>query len=140
MKTLPSVLVLTLGASLSAAAFAADVNVGEREYRFKCAVCHGASGKGDGPYVGSLKAAPTDLTKLKKNNGGIFPFERVFEVVDGRANIEAHGSRDMPIWGNEYTEEAIWYHGQKYDVYNAEVFVQGRILSLIKYLRDMQEP
>ncbi len=46
-------------------ALAADRNIGEREYTFKCAVCHGSSGKGDGPYVDSLKVAPTDLTMLR---------------------------------------------------------------------------
>ena len=120
-------------------AFAAEKDIGEREYTFKCAVCHGSSGKGDGPYVDSLREAPTDLTMLQKNNGGQFPFERVFEVIDGRANIKAHGSRDMPIWGNEYSEEAVEYFSEMYDVFNAELFVQGRILSLITYLRSIQQ-
>ncbi|KPK38874.1 MAG: hypothetical protein AMJ69_07220 [Gammaproteobacteria bacterium SG8_47] len=132
-------LLFAIGVVFASTAWAADKNIGEREYTFKCAVCHGATGKGDGPYVDSLKIAPTDLTVLRKKNGGQFPFERVFEVVDGRANIKAHGTRDMPIWGNEYTEEAVEYYSEMYDILNAELFVQGRILSLITYLRSIQE-
>ena len=118
---------------------AADENIGKREYTFKCAVCHGASGKGDGPYMDMLKAPASDLTLLAKNNGGQFPFESVFQIIDGRANIKAHGTRDMPIWGNEYTDEAVEYYSKQYDIFNAELFVQGRILSLITYLQGIQQ-
>lgn len=121
-------------------ALAAEKGIGEREYTYKCAVCHGASGTGDGPYADLLKIAPTDLTTLKKNNGGQFPFERVFQIIDGRTAIKAHGPRDMPIWGNEYTEEAIEYQGKMYNIYNAELFVQGRILALMTYLQSIQKP
>lgn len=138
MKSLTRLVLCALPVFASAS-LAADRDIGEREYTFKCAVCHGSSGKGDGPYVDSLKATPTDLTVIQKNNGGRFPFERVFEVIDGRADIKAHGTRDMPIWGNEYSEEAVEYYGKMYDIFNAEIFVQGRILSLITYLRSMQE-
>ena len=129
-----SALVVALPAS------AGEVDVGEREYRFKCAVCHGDAGKGDGPYRELLKIVPTDLTMLQKNHGGSFPFEKVFRVIDGRANIKAHGSRTMPIWGNEYTDEAIEYYGDLYGTHNAELFVQGRILALITYLQGIQQP
>ncbi len=139
MKNVTGMLLTCLAAIFTSAAVANEIDIGEREYTFKCAVCHGASGKGDGPYVESLKVAPTDLTLLEQKNGGQFPFERVFQVIDGRANIKAHGTRDMPIWGNEYTEEAIEYHSQVYDILNAELFVQGRILSLITYLRSIQQ-
>jgi len=59
-------------------------DAGRREYLNSCAVCHGDSGRGDGPIVASLKIAPADLTKIQKNNSGVFPFGRVYEVVDPR--------------------------------------------------------
>lgn len=133
---------LTTGAVFvlaSATIQAADAGRGEMEFKFKCAVCHGATGKGDGPYVELLKVSPPDVTLLKKNNGGKFPFERTFQVIDGRADIKAHGTRDMPIWGNEYNDEAVEYYSELYGTHNAELFVQGRILAIITYLQGIQE-
>jgi len=66
----------------------------------RCAACHGEDGKGNGPAVGALKVAPADLTLLAQRNGGAFPVERVKEILGGWADIPAHGSREMPIWGD----------------------------------------
>jgi hypothetical protein len=40
---------------------------------------------------------------LSKNNNGVFPLNAVYEVIDGRKSIKAHGTREMPIWGLRYT-------------------------------------
>jgi len=78
---------------------------GADEYYRLCAVCHGEGGRGDGPMARVLKTPPPNLTLLAKNNGGHFPFLRVLEMIDGRSMIEAHGSRDMPIWGESLTRD-----------------------------------
>lgn len=139
MKSRLMVVLMSVGVAISSQAMSGGASVGAKEYQFKCAVCHGKAGKGDGPYVDLLKVSPTDLTVLQKNNAGQFPFEHVFQVIDGRANIKAHGGRDMPIWGNEYTDEAIEYYADLYDSRNAELFVHGRVLALITYLQSLQE-
>jgi mono/diheme cytochrome c family protein len=82
---------------------AQDVDAGKTEYQSFCATCHGVDGKGAGPISPLLKVAPPDLTVLAKKNDGVFPFSSVYKVIDGRQAIVAHGSRDMPIWGNRYT-------------------------------------
>ena len=46
-----------------------------------------------------LRVAPTDPTTLSRQNGGVFPFDRVYSVIDGRQAVKGHGSRDMPVWG-----------------------------------------
>jgi mono/diheme cytochrome c family protein len=66
----------------------------------RCGACHGEDSKGNGPAVGMLKIAPADLTLLARRNGGTFPVERVKEILGGWADITAHGSREMPIWGD----------------------------------------
>ena len=66
----------------------------------RCGACHGEDGKGNGPAVGSLKVAPADLTLFAQRHGGAFPVERVKEILGGWADITAHGSREMPIWGD----------------------------------------
>ena len=83
-------------ASLSCAADKFDI--GKNEYMTNCASCHGTAGKGDGPSAETLKSRVTDLTVLSRNNGGVFPVSRVYEVIDGRQQVKAHGVREMPVW------------------------------------------
>lgn len=115
------------------------VDLGKREYMNKCAVCHGQSGKGDGGASDVLKVAPTDLTVLARKNGGVFPFDRVYMVIDGRQMVKGHGDRDMPIWGSDYTREKAQAGEYYFDVpYDMEMYARARILSLIDYLHRIQ--
>lgn len=124
--------------SISMTAVAAD-DVGKREYDNNCVACHGTIGKGDGPYAGIVNTKIPDLTMLQKSNGGVFPFNRVFEAIDGRAAVPAHGSRDMPIWGNEYNEKAAEYYSDYMREYNTTGFIRGRILALVNYIYELQQ-
>jgi len=70
---------------LSTKAFALDrsdikLDIGKMEYDSACAVCHGLTGKGDGPLKSQLTKPVPDLTILTKNNKGVFPFDRVYRV------------------------------------------------------------
>ena len=67
-----------------------------------CATCHGTEGKGNGPAAGALKKAPADLTLLSAHNGGKFPEAHISRYIGGDDTILAHGSRDMPIWGDVF--------------------------------------
>ena len=132
---------LLLTAALMAttgAAMAADkVDFGKREYDSKCAVCHGRSGKGDGPYRALLSIPPTDLTVLARRNNGVFPFDGVAQSVDGRNAVKAHGSEEMPIWGRDYSLAA----GERYfDVpyFDTAGYVQARVLALTEYVNRLQ--
>jgi mono/diheme cytochrome c family protein len=111
-------------------------DIGKREYTENCAVCHGKTGKGDGPYAGLGNTRVSDLTVLSKGNKGVFPFARVYEVIDGRQAVKAHGPRDMPIWGTEYQVKAAEYY-MELD-YDPNVYVRARILALIDYLNRLQ--
>jgi mono/diheme cytochrome c family protein len=68
-----------------------------------CIGCHGVDAKGSGVHTPRLKNNPPDLTVLAKANGGLFSIEKIYEVIDGRAQLQAHGTRDMPIWGKDFT-------------------------------------
>jgi mono/diheme cytochrome c family protein len=116
----------------------AKTDLGKREYDNNCAVCHGLKGKGDGPYAGDLlKTRVPDLAVLTKQNQGVFPVARMYEIIDGRQQIKGHGTRDMPIWGYDYTLRAAEYYR---DVdYNPEYYVRARILALIEYVHRLQE-
>lgn len=64
-----------------------------------CAVCHGNDAKGTGPAAGALKKTPADLTQIARRAGGKFPEVHVQRIIQGDDVVGAHGSRDMPIWG-----------------------------------------
>ena len=126
---------LALSGICSTALAADKTGVGKLEYQSNCASCHGNDGRG-GAYVDFLKVTPPDLTQLSKKNGGVFPLERVYNVIDGRQEVKAHGPRDMPIWGRDYQIKAGKYY---VDIgYDPEAYVRGRILALIDYLNRLQ--
>jgi len=73
------------------------------EYQSSCAACHGIDAKGAGPVSKELKTPPTDLTVLSKKNNGVFPYDMVYQVIDGRnSTIASHGTHEMPIWGYRF--------------------------------------
>lgn len=74
-------------------------NDGKQMYSNYCAPCHGTDGKGSGPAASALKAKPTDLTLLKKNNNGKFPETHVVTILHFGTEVSAHGSATMPVWG-----------------------------------------
>jgi len=49
---------------------------------------------------------PPDLTLLWKRYGTPLDRQRLVEHIDGRWLVDAHGSRDMPIWGREFYGDA----------------------------------
>src|SRR5437879_782363 len=95
-----------------------------REY---CAVCHGNDGKGTGPAAGALKTKPADLTLVSRKNGGKYPEIRVQRVINGEDDVMAHGSRDMPVWGQ------IFRH-----MSSNQDLGSVRIYNLVKYIEQVQ--
>ncbi|MDP1766726.1 MAG: cytochrome c [Methylotenera sp.] len=121
-----------------AIAISADmVDVGKMEYRSACAACHGASGKGDGPLKSELKSPLPDLTSLAKNNNGVYPFDRVYQIIDGRAEVKAHGSREMPVWGRAFNLQTSAFF-ENYPANDTESAARSRILALTEYLYRLQ--
>jgi mono/diheme cytochrome c family protein len=110
-----------------------SVNLGKYEYDSHCAVCHGLNGAGEGPYSSFLSKTIPSLTTLSKRNGGVFPFDRVYETIDGRQELQAHGTRDMPIWGKDFSAMSI-----RGPYYNDEELAHAKILALTEYIYRLQ--
>jgi hypothetical protein len=77
------------------------VESGAALFRTYCASCHGADARGAGPVAGELRRMPPNLTTFAIRNGGVFPAERLRQIIDGRG-VSAHGDRDMPVWGDVF--------------------------------------
>lgn len=101
---------------------------GSEMYNTYCAVCHGTDGKGNGPAAEALKVPPTDLTQLAKKNGGKYPSAHVASSIQGDVALPAHGTKDMPIWGNLF-----WHMSQGH-----ESEVQMRVANLNKHIESLQ--
>lgn len=125
--------------SVATAAAAADklMDVGKFEYEGACAVCHGITGKGNGPFMGQLATRVPDLTVLAANNGGVFPFDRVYQVIDGRQELKAHGTREMPIWGRSFRMQSSAFF-ENYPPHDIESSARSRILALTEYVYRLQ--
>jgi mono/diheme cytochrome c family protein len=104
----------------------AEDHAGKEEFMVACAVCHGESAKGDGPFASMMNVEVPGLTGLAAANDGVFPFLKAFEIVDGRTGVRAHGG-PMPIWGNRFKSDS------------SEIITRGRIAVLVDYLQSIQE-
>ena len=92
-----------------------------------CSPCHGKEAKGNGPAATALAKAPADLTKISARNGGKFPDVKVKRYIEGLDEVAAHGSRDMPMWGELF---------RSLDRDTAQIRIQG----LSDYLKTLQAP
>jgi len=137
---------VAIAAAVALCAFAGESgaqakrDTGKREYESKCAVCHGKTGKGDGPFIGLIQGKRgADLTTLQKKNGGVFPILRVTDTIDGRFEIAEHGPRDMPIWGADFLAGVREETRQGADnPWDAEAYVKYRVYALTEYVYRLQ--
>ena len=101
---------------------------GKTMYKDYCAVCHGADGKGAGPAAGYLKAQPPDLTTMSKRYGEKLITSHVDSVLRFGAKNTAHGTADMPLWGNLFS---VLDKNQQ--------AVSMRISNLSQYIQSLQQ-
>lgn len=96
--TAAMLMVAVAGAGLTACAGRSmpEPAEGRALYAANCAQCHGAAGRGDGPWAGSYAPPPADLTNLSRD--GRFPRAGVLSVIDGYDRAGLPG-REMPEFG-----------------------------------------
>ncbi len=102
---------------------------GKQMYTAHCAACHGADGQGDGPAAPAMKTMPTNLTQLAQKNGGKFPDNHVFNAIKGEVGVPAHGSKDMPVWGDVFRAVSGGHEAE----------MQQRLVNLTEYVRGLQK-
>jgi mono/diheme cytochrome c family protein len=107
-----------------------DLAAGRRLYVEHCAACHGINGDGHGPLEHELARPATDLRMLSKKYGNPLPDDQIARFMDGRADVQAHGPRDMPVWGWE-----MWrYPAGKGD----RRAVSEPVAQIVRYLQSIQ--
>jgi mono/diheme cytochrome c family protein len=116
----------------------ADLQLAAEDFQNNCAPCHGTSAKGDGPAGQALKVRPADLTRIAARREGSFPEMAIFEMIAGLSMPTSHGSRDMPIWGDVFVDEAVGAGLSVEDAKRASEQVQKRIERLVTYLETIQ--
>jgi mono/diheme cytochrome c family protein len=122
-------LLLAVGATLVPGARAMEP--GEALYLRYCGACHGPGGRGDGIAAPLMTPRPRDLTTIAQRNGGEFPMGAVLAEIDGRRTMPAHGTREMPIWGERFEAEAsepVLRHAE----------ARGKLLLIAEYVRSLQ--
>jgi mono/diheme cytochrome c family protein len=85
---------------------AGDALAGAKIFADKCARCHGATAKGDGPDLKRLQAAtsPDDWTDKDTNQGLTDDFITSMVTRGGKANGK---SRIMPAFGDKLSPQQI---------------------------------
>jgi|SRR5579871_996837 len=73
---------------------------GAKIFQCRCAMCHGVDGSGHGPHSSVLKHPTPNLTLISQRRGGMFPYQRVKDIIDGeKIGLLSRGDREMPILG-----------------------------------------
>ena len=112
-----------------------NIAEGKKLFHDNCSSCHGVDGKGNGsmydPNAGeaSRRIPPADLTVLRARNGGKFPVDYVRASVYSKDLPAAHGTPDMPAWGDVFDN-------LKSEPQRLEQHLRG----LTAYIESIQEP
>jgi mono/diheme cytochrome c family protein len=101
---------------------------GSEMFKEYCAVCHGLTGKGDGPAIPALKMSPGDLRTLASRNGGKFPELKVYRVITGEDSVASHGTKDMPMWGQVFRDMSR----------GDDAVIKMRLTNLTRYIESIQ--
>jgi mono/diheme cytochrome c family protein len=146
MKTLTVLLGVAIVAIVAGTSFAqvqvkeapitwkqASLSDGEDLYLSLCAVCHGKSGLGDGHAAPALAKTVPNLTTLAANNNGVFPREQVERSIAGKSRVVAHGTLDMPIWGQVFEDVR-----PDWKTFRRKAFANQRVYNLTEYLATIQ--
>jgi mono/diheme cytochrome c family protein len=105
---------------------------GKADFMRNCASCHGKDGRGHGPDVQALGIKPSDLSAISLRNGGVFPYQKVEDDIDGRKSVPGHKRFDMPFWGT-----TMQVSGQEFTP-ASEAQVKARIDAIVNYIESIQ--
>ena len=107
--------------------------IGKELFHQYCSVCHGVDAKGNGSLYDSrsadksVRVPPADLTLLSQRNAGKFPAAHVREAIYSKGPIPAHGTPDMPTWGDVFS-----------NLKSDPKLIETRVRNLTAYIESLQ--
>jgi len=132
--------VVTLAAT-SPCVRADEIADGRTYFLRYCASCHGVEADGSGFVARALVHPPSDLRHLSERNAVTLQgdvrerhdvlAERIARFIDGREIVTAHGTREMPVWGERFDD--VHAEGAA-----REKAVRERINAMVAYLLSVQ--
>jgi len=106
---------------------AAQAIKGKVHFQKYCVQCHGEDGKG--LIIDSLSTKPANLTRITSSRRKVeFPVLQIANIIDGRKMAKSHGTRQMPIWGEVFSDQE----------YLDESQIKGKLAEIIAYLMSIQ--
>ena len=129
-------LLLLLPVDAALAQQADAVEAGRLQFDDKCAVCHGATGVGNGVLAEGLRQRPADLTRISERNGGTFPTSETFSKIWGRDDeiITTHNLSEMPA----FYDAPVFGHDKDFEDSAGRLSPQ-EIRNIIAFLETIQE-
>ncbi len=107
---------------------AAQAQRGEVHFKKYCVSCHGDDGRG--VRVDTLKSLPANLRTINSRRKlNKFPVQQIARMIDGTTMPNAHGSREMPVWGEVFAKEE--------ELDKREI--KGKVSEIIAYLISIQD-
>lgn len=124
---------LAMAGLVAACAPEAQPTGAARDYAENCVACHGPGGRGNGPAAVGMTPAPSDLTMLAAENGGVFPKTRVMGQLVGytMGRSESH----MPVFEALREGPVVMYD----DGSGQRVATPARLVALADYLQTLQQ-
>jgi mono/diheme cytochrome c family protein len=111
----------------------ANVAAGKELFHQHCSICHGEDARGFGsmydPDSGepSRRVPPANLTILTERNRGKFPADRVRNSIYAKDPVPAHGTPEMPAWGDVF-----------YSLKSRPAILEQRVRDLTAYIESIQ--
>jgi len=108
------------------------VSQGRRTYQRLCSNCHGSDGGGGISSASPLDRTPPDLTTIASRHGGRFDRVEIAEWIEGRSLPASHGTRRMPVWGDNLSDTY-----QRYA--EGDELIGATLDPVLAYLESVQE-
>jgi mono/diheme cytochrome c family protein len=135
-----AILAVSIGFGLAAAAQTPtktapkpNLAAGKELFHQHCSMCHGVGAKGDGTWYEpnsvdeQRRVKPADLTVLSEQNGGQFPADRVRNSIYSKDKVPAHGTPEMPAWGDVF-----------YSLKSDPKALEHRVSDVTAYIQSLQ--
>ena len=111
-------------------AVTANLENGKMLFIEHCGSCHGESGTvadADPEMLELLEKQPPDLTQMTTKYGGTYPEAFITKTIDGRERFNDHGTGEMPIWGEVWTQK------------EGEAISGQKVVDLVGYIASIQK-